>query len=149
MSDSGRELRDKYGLDAGKLGETLSRDRVLVKSQNEFDFHDPLKGDAVDAVTHNGVTVYKLESWQSLLLNGSQVDRLVFHEMLLSAGYQDGGNEISKGFESVQKTDSLPWCSFDFESTQGHKINFRYKIRNITPGGRPGPVYESGPCGLR
>lgn len=97
----GKNLTQKFHLDLTSLQRTLARERILVKSEDEFDFKDPNHQDTDDAVTINGTTIYRYESVLNLITSNINIDSLIFHEMLLSSGYDDSALVICREYKKI------------------------------------------------
>ncbi|MEZ0392698.1 MAG: hypothetical protein ACAH59_10805 [Pseudobdellovibrionaceae bacterium] len=91
-SNSGNNFLAKHSLNYKALSDTLEASRIETSKQ-------PLKdvnGQEVAAIGEKGRIILSESRWDEYVQNGQDVDQLVFHEMLRSAGVNDDNYRISE-----------------------------------------------------
>ena len=87
----GKQIISQNNIDLELLKNTLSVQRILVTEQELKD----RSGSLVDAFTQDHVISLNLDRWTALFISNNNIDFLILHEMLRSAGYDDEEYRIS------------------------------------------------------
>lgn len=96
IDERGRLIGDQSALGVTSLMQTLTVDRIRVIETDDPTLFRDNSGTPLDARTINGIIYLKQDAWLRHFERPFEPFQLIFHEMLLSAGYDDRDAVISR-----------------------------------------------------